>query len=674
MRKALIGSVCLVVAAAAAYLGVSHYIGGMVAANVALYERRLLEIDGVSVTRFVYDKRLFDGHLVYDIAWRPPLEHPLREAFDEIAKTDGLKELRIAGRVPVRHGPWVGKFAAARAEFAAALPDEARRQLPKYPGQAPWLTIDAIVEWSGEVNAAFRLVDYDGRVGEPDDPQQPVAAIEGLRGRAWIARDATRATLETSLSRLQGGAAPGSAEFRDVKLTGALDIAARHRLTGALEIGAIGVKGEIPMPGGIAAGPFSLTLDATREWPFVWTGDFVSRLRGLAFDLPDLRAKVAAFDLRAVTIRKGDKVDSTIAITMGPTTIADAGFPAIAFDVSLRNLDGATLNDWTATLDSVVAKLDDPNPTAIESLSRLGAKLVAAGPQFAIDRLSLSVRSPDDVKLTLRAQPATGVELPKDRFAPLFEWLDTRVNFTANLGSIEAFVIALARIDSALEAAVVFGPSEERIARERFARAKEILAGIPIIAIQGDSLSVDAALARGQISLNGRLTDPLQALAAGAEAIDGLKAALLTATGRDIPDVHGVPSATRAISRATFQSGTLQQLRVQAGGNDLMDGRLGADCAGYINARRATLVIDYTAGGDEVVFSATSPDADTALIVHTPEGAWICNDDGPERGVDPIVRIERPAPGRYHVWVATVEPERAEAIVQITPTEPARRR
>ncbi len=674
MRKALIGGVTLVIAAIAAYLGVSHFIGGLVSTQVALYERRLLEIDGVSVTRFTYERRLFDGDLAYDIAWRPPLDHPLREAFDEIVKLEGFKELRIAGRIPVRHGPWIGKFAAARAEFAAVLPDGARRQLPKYPGQEPWLTIDATAEWSGEVNATFRLVDYDGRVGEPDDPLEPIAVVDGLHGRAWIAPDATRATLEAALSRLQGGAVPGRAELRDVKLMGAIDIAARHRLAGTLEIGTINVKGEMPIPGGIAAGPFSLTLDATREWPFVWTGDFVSRLRGLTFDFPDLRAKFAAFDLRAVTIRKGEKVDSTIAIAMGPATIADAGFPAVAFDVSLRDLDGDILNAWTATLDSVVAKFDNPDPAAIESLTQLGAKLVAARPQFAIDRLSLSVRSPDDVKLTLQAQPAAGVELPKDRFAPLLEWLDTRVNFTASLESIEAFVVALARIDTALEAAVVFGPSEEQMARERFTRAKEILAHIPIFAIQGDMLSVEAALARGQISLNGRLTDPLQAFAAGAQAIDGMKSALLTATGRDIPDINGMPIATRAISRATLQSGVPQRQHVHAGGNDLMDGRLGTDCTGYINARRATLAIDYTAGGEEVFFSVTSPYADTALIVHTPDGTWICNDDDPQRGVDPVVRIDQPERDRYLVWVATIEAERAEAIVQITPTEPARQR
>ena len=42
--------------------------------------------------------------------------------------------------------------------------------------------------------------------------------------------------------------------------------------------------------------------------------------------------------------------------------------------------------------------------------------------------------------------------------------------------------------------------------------------------------------------------------------------------------------------------------------------------------------------------------------------------------MDPTVRIARPAPGRYLVWVATIEPARAEALVRITPTEPARRR
>jgi len=73
-------------------------------------------------------------------------------------------------------------------------------------------------------------------------------------------------------------------------------------------------------------------------------------------------------------------------------------------------------------------------------------------------------------------------------------------------------------------------------------------------------------------------------------------------------------------------------------------------------------------------FRRHRPDADIGLIVRTPGGAWLCNDDAPGRDFDPLVRIARPAPGRYLVWVATIEPARAEAIVQITPTEPARRR
>lgn len=671
MRKALIGGVTLAIAAIAAYLGVSHFIGGMVSTQVALYERRLLEIDGVSITRFAYDKRFFDGELIYDIAWRPSREHPLRAAFDEIAKKEGVQEIRLAGRVPVRHGPWVGKFAAARAEFAATLPDEARRQLPKYPGQTPWLTIDAIVEWPGDVNATFRLVDYDGRIGAPEDPQEPVAAIEGLRGSAWIARDATRATFETALSRLRGGAVPGGAEIRDVKLTGTVDVAPRHRLAGTFDIGAIRFDAKAPETAVVTAGPVRANFDAMREWPYVWSGDFVTSLKGLAVETPIMRAAIAAIDIRSATTRKGDKVDSTTAIGVGPATVAGVDLPALALDASLRDLDGDALNAWTEALDSLVAK---PDPSAIQRLTQIGARLVAAGPQFAIDRLSLSVRSPDDLKLTVHARPAAGVALPKDRFAPLLEWLEARMTFTTSLDSIEALVMTAARLEAAFDKTRVFGAAEERAARDRFARTKAVLARSPLVSIQGDALRFEAELARAQFAVGGRRSDLLQAFAAAAQGLDELKGALAAAPSRDIPDVTGAPIALRTITRANLYAGPPQMQFVVAGGGDRMDGRLGPDCEGHIDARHPTLAIDYAAGGDEMFLTATSSRADTVLMVRTPGGAWICNDDGPGRGMDPTVRIAAPASGRYLVWVATVEPSRAEAVVQISPTEPARRR
>jgi hypothetical protein len=685
MRKALIAGVCLVVAAAAAYLGVSHFIGGMVSTQVALYERRLLEIDGVSVTRFAYDKRLFDGELIYDIAWRPSREHPLRAAFDEIAKKEDLKEIRLAGRIPVRHGPWVGKFAAARIDFKKSLPDEERKYFPKYPGQAPWLTVDAIVEWTGEVGAAFRFVDYDGRIGDLDDPDEPVAAVEGHRGFVWVAGDATRATLETTFSRLQAGALPGFGEIRDAKLKGTIDIANGQRLTGALEIGTLRVEAKTPAPGTVMAGPYRLTFDAKQEWPFIWTGDFVSELRGLTFNLSDLRADklqelratLAAFDLRSTTTRKGEKIDTTTAFTIGPATIADIALPALALDVSLRDLDGEAFNAWIGTLDSVVATLGKPDPAAIERLTQLSARLVAAGPQFAVDRLSLSVRSPDDLKLTLQARPAAGVVLPKDRFAPLFEWLEARVAFTASLEAMEALLVAAARLETAFDKNRSFGAAEERTARERFARAKAVLAQTPLVAIEGDILRVEADLTRGRFGLNGRPGDLLQTFALGAMAADALKQAMwpTAAARREVPDPQGVPTARRAFTPANLLAGPPFLQLVQAGGDDLMDGRLGPDCTGHIDAARPTLSVDYVAGGEEVfIHASTSSGADIGLIVRTPGGAWLCNDDAPGHDFDPLVRIARPAPGRYLVWVATIEPARAEALVRITPTEPARRR
>ena len=43
---------------------------------------------------------------------------------------------------------------------------------------------------------------------------------------------------------------------------------------------------------------------------------------------------------------------------------------------------------------------------------------------------------------------------------------------------------------------------------------------------------------------------------------------------------------------------------------------------------------------------------DTTLLVHTPDGKWVANDDG-GKGAAPEVTFASPKSGRYDVWVGT---------------------
>ena len=85
---------------------------------------------------------------------------------------------------------------------------------------------------------------------------------------------------------------------------------------------------------------------------------------------------------------------------------------------------------------------------------------------------------------------------------------------------------------------------------------------------------------------------------------------------------------------------------------------------------------DYTAGEYDLFFYAES-NSDTGLIVRVPDGTWVCNDDGLNRGLDPTVHILRPKSGRYAVWVAAIDtpnPSPATLLISEANPDPQRRR
>lgn len=73
-----------------------------------------------------------------------------------------------------------------------------------------------------------------------------------------------------------------------------------------------------------------------------------------------------------------------------------------------------------------------------------------------------------------------------------------------------------------------------------------------------------------------------------------------------------------------------------------------ADCPGYV-AVAPSAVLDYGGSGDPIhLFVRAS--TDTVLLVQTPDGEWLCNDD--EEGLNPGLYLE-PTAGRHAVWVGT---------------------
>lgn len=139
------------------------------------------------------------------------------------------------------------------------------------------------------------------------------------------------------------------------------------------------------------------------------------------------------------------------------------------------------------------------------------------------------------------------------------------------------------------------------------------------------------------------------------------------------------PTSGRLSLAAGFeaQSGAATQA-VRAGGSDSVE-RAGLQaagdsdwCTGYVDAARPTLVVAYSGQG-LLALSATSADAETSadlvMIVHTPGGAWRCNDD--LLGLDPGLNIEDAASGRYAVWIGTYGADAGQVAATVTVAETA---
>ena len=96
---------------------------------------------------------------------------------------------------------------------------------------------------------------------------------------------------------------------------------------------------------------------------------------------------------------------------------------------------------------------------------------------------------------------------------------------------------------------------------------------------------------------------------------------------------------------------------VRSGGN-IDASRVGSDCRGYISAAPDVRLV-FSSGSLPLIISAASR-ADTTLVVNAPDGSWYCDDDGGVNGMNPSIRFNRPASGRYEIWVGTYGSSRLE--------------
>lgn len=89
---------------------------------------------------------------------------------------------------------------------------------------------------------------------------------------------------------------------------------------------------------------------------------------------------------------------------------------------------------------------------------------------------------------------------------------------------------------------------------------------------------------------------------------------------------------------------------VMAGGSvDINRSAYGDECRGYASSA-PDLNLHWSGGGSRLqVYFVAEDNADATLIINTPDGQWLCNDDAAGT-LNPGITISNPSSGRYDIW------------------------
>ena len=92
---------------------------------------------------------------------------------------------------------------------------------------------------------------------------------------------------------------------------------------------------------------------------------------------------------------------------------------------------------------------------------------------------------------------------------------------------------------------------------------------------------------------------------------------------------------------------------VSGGSIDVSALGIGTSCRGYATAAPDfELYLTGSFSELRVYFEADSPGDDTTLIINTPDGEWLCDDDS-GGSFDPLLEFEPAAAGYYDIWIGS---------------------
>lgn len=104
-----------------------------------------------------------------------------------------------------------------------------------------------------------------------------------------------------------------------------------------------------------------------------------------------------------------------------------------------------------------------------------------------------------------------------------------------------------------------------------------------------------------------------------------------------------------------------------AAGGDIYAGNIDFSCSGYVS-EAPDYRLNYVADGQGLGIY-TNADIDTTLLINTPSGEWLCNDDHYNlENLNAGFYFEEPQAGEYNIWVGVYEESDAfaDAILAIT--------
>ena len=134
-------------------------------------------------------------------------------------------------------------------------------------------------------------------------------------------------------------------------------------------------------------------------------------------------------------------------------------------------------------------------------------------------------------------------------------------------------------------------------------------------------------------------------------------ALVVLAAGGAVAQWRLTPGGTRSnygmseISGAAFEPDPLR-VQVTSGGNLAIGAmHLGPGCVGHAMAV-PDHILRYSEPGALLRFYVRANGGDATLVVHTPEGRWLCDDDS-GLGSDPMIDLESPPAGSYDIWVGS---------------------